>query len=206
MKRTVMFILMLMMLYGVVQAKQEPYVEAPDEDWGGIEDPFVLPDNLLAHIVFGRFDNEDDVDAFSNTLEVETGVIPVTVMIPECDAQTEAASPVVAIIGAGLDIPDEPLPFELPDGMGAQILQDPVQSDEVTNWADYDIERSERYMVEVPEGGSYLLAVWEADGQPGVYMIETLGAGHAMDENRSQRERDATFRLIDNRAWMGDIC
>ena len=68
MKRLILVITSIVCLFaalGVVEAKQEPYVEPPGEDWGTIDNPFALPDDLSAFILFGRMDTFGDVDAFA---------------------------------------------------------------------------------------------------------------------------------------------
>jgi hypothetical protein len=212
MKRLILVIASVVCVFaalGVVEAKQEPYVELPGEDWGGIDNPLALPDDLSAFILFGRMDTFGDVDAFAQTVSAPVEDLPIEVLVPVCGDHFAAVYPSVAVIGAGLDVPDAELPFELPDGMGAMVMEATERSERrVTgsNWADYDVYQPLRYNAALPEAGTYVFAVWEPEGNVGAYMLSVIGDEHAEDMNRSGEDRDAAFDLINHGEWLGADC
>jgi hypothetical protein len=96
-----------------------PYIETKDYS---VEHPFVVEDSIEnSKAMYACFDTGTDVDVYA--FEVSE---PVTVyakaLVIACPS-LETLLPWFAVVGPGLPIPDEELPFELPDGYGAVVVQ-----------------------------------------------------------------------------------
>jgi len=96
-----------------------PYIETNDYS---AEHPFVVKDSIEnSKAIYAWFDTGTDVDVY--TFEVST---PVTVyakaLVIACPS-LETLLPCFAVVGPGLPISDEELPFELPENYGAVVVQ-----------------------------------------------------------------------------------
>jgi hypothetical protein len=219
---TLLVIMIVVLLVLPVSAKNDAYVEDPLAEWGDIEAPFELPAATVYKALHGHFGMNGDVDAFALTFEDGTEDWVIEMRVPVCGKHFESVYPSVALIGAGLEAPDaEELPFTLPEGQGAIIL----------NSTRYETETRERdpqyyfiyeaagrntttyyYLptltsVDIPAAGDYTLAVWEPDGHVGAYYLY-VGNTHPdnMDEYRDFYELEQAFAAIGNGSWMGQNC
>ena len=96
-----------------------PYLEEIDTS---PETPFEIPQPLdKSRAFYSWFETGDDVDVF--VFQV-TGAIRVfaQAIVPVCHGYEELL-PWFAVVGPGLPVPDIPLPFELPAGYGAWVVQ-----------------------------------------------------------------------------------
>jgi hypothetical protein len=96
-----------------------PYIE--NEDYSA-EHPFVVTDSIEnSKALYAWFETGTDVDVYA--FEVSE---PVTVyaqsLVIACPS-LETLLPWFAVVGPGLPVPDEALPFELPAGYGAVVVK-----------------------------------------------------------------------------------
>jgi hypothetical protein len=96
-----------------------PYIET--EDYSA-EHPFVVTDSIEnSKAIYAWFERGTDVDVYA--FEVSE---PVTVyaqsLVIACPS-LETLLPWFAVVGPGLPVPDEALPFELPAGYGAVVVK-----------------------------------------------------------------------------------
>src|SRR5689334_17729072 len=111
-----------------VWAKWDPRVEEPGTDWAGIAQPWQAPNALTSYAQFGRLDTYGDVDAFSYTFAAPQQGCPLRITLPVCGPYFADFYPTIALIGPGLDMPAAgALPFDLPEGLGAQMLTEAKQ-------------------------------------------------------------------------------
>jgi hypothetical protein len=219
---TLLVMIIVLLLVLPVSAKNDAYVEDPLAEWGGLDAPFELPAATVYKALHGRFGMNGDVDAFAFTFEEGTEDWAIEMRVPQCGEHFEPVYPSVALIGAGLEAPDdEELPFILPEGQGAIILNS-------TRYETETRERDSQYYftyeaagrsittyyylptltsLDIPTAGDYTLAVWEQDGHVGAYYIYT-GNTHPdnMDEYRDFYELEQAFAAIGSGSWMGQDC
>jgi hypothetical protein len=217
--RKLMFLMTLVGLLaavGMAAAKGEPYVEDPDEDFGGTEDAFALPEGLNGFILAGRFAADDDVDAFTFSTLTPLSDVRANVLVPTCGEHFEGVFPSVALIGPGLEAVEdvEDMPFTVPVGQGVLLLADEPQMTEDGEREGSDWEYFGRhvyapgiYTFDLPEVGEYALVLWEPNGNVGAYMLDFgTNEEHLMSASRSDSERDAAFNLLTSGRFMAENC
>jgi hypothetical protein len=104
------------------------YAAAPAEmpilepgDYGGFDDPQPVPEPWFMWFVMGKLHSESDIDV--STFDYPAGQrFKAEMYIPAHDDLKEF-SPDIALVGPGLPQPNEPLPFQLPQGMGAIVAR-----------------------------------------------------------------------------------
>jgi hypothetical protein len=229
-------LLALLGLTGLASAKIIPFIEPLDGDWGGLDDPFVMEPGQYFSGSFGRLDTPDDLDAIALTFDAPADAMLNSLMVPICGNHFVDFYPAVALIGPGLDRPDEdaladlpitPLPdalvdllADLPDGMGALIFpyerptstlltgKSPQGPRPAADWEFYKGGRyaDHTFTVDIPQAGAYLFAIWSPDGQTGAYTLMT-GAAHPDPEVfPPDMDLDAMFQMIGSGAWIGWDC
>lgn len=213
--------IVLLLVFGLlvsalmVAAKAEPFVEAPDEDWGGVEGAVTLPDGLSGFFLAGRLATRDDVDAVTFTTTTPLTDVRANVLVPICGTQFEAFYPSVAIVGAGLPLPEatalDGAPFTVPDGEGLLLLNDPppnVGERARSGWEYFNqyVYTPEIYTFDLPEAGTYSLVVWEPNGGVGAYMLDAGVEGQAMLDSRDEAERESAFSLLLSGRFKGTDC
>jgi hypothetical protein len=96
-----------------------PYIEKQDFSE---ERPFVLRDSIEnSKAIYAWFETETDVDVYA--FEVKKPVrVYANALVIACPS-LENLLPWFAVVGPGLPVPNEELPFNLPDGYGAIVVQ-----------------------------------------------------------------------------------
>ncbi len=155
-----------------------PYLETTDFTW---EKPFRVRGSIAQSIaVYAWLEVADgateDIDVYQFTLRRPTKVF-VETLVPVCPAYAEFR-PSFAIVGPGLDVPNEALPFELPEGYGAIVIPNYDQGQErptfyepFGNKSYYDGPEFEQ-VLSTP--GTYYVVVWDPAGIGGDY-VAVLG-------------------------------
>jgi len=96
-----------------------PYIENKDYS---AEHPFVVKDSIEnSKAIYAWFSTGTDVDLY--TFEISTPVTVYAKAIVIACPSLETLLPWFAVVGPGLPVPDEALPFRLPDGYGTVIVQ-----------------------------------------------------------------------------------
>jgi hypothetical protein len=96
-----------------------PYLEEVDTS---PETPFEIPQPLdKSRAFYSWFETGDDIDAFAFQVTGPTRVFAQAI-VPVCHGYEELL-PWFAVLGPGLPVPDIPVPFELPPGYGAWVVQ-----------------------------------------------------------------------------------
>jgi protocatechuate 3,4-dioxygenase beta subunit len=192
---------------GQLREVEEPYVEDPDAEWS-MEAPWTAPDALVRYALYGRLADAEDVDFFSYQFEGAEDEWPLEVTVPQCGEHFAAFYPSMAVVGPGLEQPPEGvLPFDLPEGMGAQILveeEHPEPRPAMINSHPWPLYPAANHHVDIPEAGNYLLALWEPEDDVGGYFV-TTGALVQLDPDRDE-EREALLKEITAGHWMGQDC
>ncbi|MDM8005941.1 MAG: hypothetical protein QUV05_07300 [Phycisphaerae bacterium] len=154
-----------------------PYLETTDFTW---EKPFRVRGSIAQSIaVYGWLEGAngvtEDIDVCQFTLRRPTKVF-VETLVPVCTDYAEFR-PSFAIVGPGLDVPNEALPFELPEGYGAIVVpnysdpQRPTFYEPFGNKSYYDGPEFEQ-VLSTP--GTYYVVVWDPAGIVGDY-VAVLG-------------------------------
>jgi hypothetical protein len=96
-----------------------PYIEKQDFSE---EHPFVVRDSVEnSKAIYAWFETAIDVDVYAFQVTKPVRVYAQALVIA-CPA-LEGLLPWFAVVGPGLPVPDEDLPFELPEGYGAVVVQ-----------------------------------------------------------------------------------
>lgn len=96
-----------------------PYLEEIDTS---PETPFEIPQPLdKSRAFYSWFEAGDDIDVFVFQVTGPTRVFAQAI-VPVCHGYEELL-PWFAVVGPGLPVPDIPLPFDLPAGYGAWVVQ-----------------------------------------------------------------------------------
>jgi hypothetical protein len=174
-----------------------------------MEEPWTASDALVKYALYGRLDSDEDVDFFAYEFEDAQDEWPLRVTVPMCGEHFAPFYPSMALIGPGLEpLEDEDaLPFELPEGMGAQIFVEEEQPEprvSIVNFHPWQLYSSTLHKVDIPEAGEYLLVVWEPEGDVGGYFV-TTGINEELDPDRDE-EREALLKEITAGGWMGQDC
>lgn len=209
----------LLSLAGMAQAKMIPYVEPLDGDWGTFDDPPVLTlEGAYFSGVFGRLGESGDADVlhmrFDSPVE---GEVRVDLLVPVCGDRFTGFFPTLALIGPDQDMSEDvvaALPFDLPEGLGAQILapQRPsADNDSSRSLSDWQIWEQDYYEAltitfEVPVPAKYFFAIWDETGDIGAYTLLT-GAVHPGADAIDPEEVETLYdTMISSGAWMGADC
>ncbi len=143
-----------------------PYFEEEDMGPGT---PWFIEDPTISTALYATLESAEDVDYF--TFEGKRGEeILLELTIPQIEGQDEF-SPSMALMGPGLAMGELPEQVVKPDGSGALLIAPPPGPaptffepfSRTSYW-----ERQEQ-RVTLPSDGSYVVAVWHADGQVGRY-------------------------------------
>jgi hypothetical protein len=200
-------VVILLVLASTVTAKYIPYVEPLDGDWGDVAHPWQTPGGFST-VLYGRMGDIDDVDVVGYEFIEPTSSWMVEMGVPMCGEHFAAFAPVVAVIGEGL--PDAEVPFELPRGMGAVVLDEGREID-VPASENYlfnaDAQRFMRYSADtLLPSGNYLIAIWEPNGRVGAYALSMIGVHPDYVDAMESDRIDEAFTLVNSGEWMGQDC
>jgi len=96
-----------------------PYIEKQDFSE---EHPFIVHDSIEnSKAIYAWFNTGTDVDVY--TFEVSAPVMVYAQAIVIACPSLEGLLPWFAVVGPGLPVPNEELPFNLPDGYGAIVVK-----------------------------------------------------------------------------------
>jgi hypothetical protein len=208
-KLWILTFLIVFSLFNVAHAKVMPIVENPENEWSDISSPTPITDVLANNGLYGRLGIFGDVDAFSYGFDAPAENFPISLKVPACGEHFTPFYPSVAVVGAGFEgTVTETLPFELPEGLGAQVL---VEAERLAPRPTFEGEFEEEFyastsfFINIPQAGEYFLVVWEPDGHTGAYSLWT-GNEEPDFTTISDAELEATFNLITTREWIGQDC
>ncbi|MDJ0765754.1 MAG: hypothetical protein QNJ97_22410 [Myxococcota bacterium] len=160
---------------GVAQA-HVPYLETDDYT---DDDPFEIPRTIrqsLAAYAWLEFDEAgtEDVDVYTFDVKWswETNVF-IETLVPVC-AGYEDFLPAFAIVGPGLPEPSAALPFDIPQGQGAIVVENLEPGEERPQFfepfGDKDYYQGPNFEQVMPTG-TYTVYVWDPYGLGGDYVI-----------------------------------
>jgi len=117
--RKIYFIILLLGLISVPAFAHEPYIETDDYSE---EAPFIIKDSIEnSKAIYAWLDNGTDIDVY--TFEVKKPARLYAKVIVQACPELKDHLPWIALAGPGLPMPDEALPFTLPQGYGAYIIK-----------------------------------------------------------------------------------
>lgn len=146
----------------VVRA-ETPILETnqPNNDFALYEDAPYVPDPWFMWFVLGQLQSADDVDMAK--LDYKAGDRFKAEMFIPAHEELRDFNPNIALIGPGLPQPTQPLPFEVPPGMGVIVATSDSTFDyfdvftQMTYWPRAKID------ITMPATGRYYVATW---GEP----------------------------------------
>jgi hypothetical protein len=222
--RRIVFVLAILAVSTLALAKIDPYVEDPENEWGDLSEPYEVWSVEAALGIFGQLNTEEDIDAFAYTFEEPYEDWSFQLMVPVCGTWFEDFYPSIALVGPGLSEPElstkkdlkakvdtkaEELPFEVPEGMGIEIFTEEkaeVDREIMTNIGFFaNAYQFTVREVDIPESGTYMLVVWEPQGQIGAYAVSN-GIQHDKFQSRPQEEFSRAMDLYISGDWMGQDC
>jgi pimeloyl-ACP methyl ester carboxylesterase len=146
-----------------VARAETPVLETnfPGGDFGEFDNPQYISEPWFMWFVLGELQSPDDVDMV--TFDYKAGDrFKAEMFIPAHD-ELRDFSPTIALVGPGLPQPTEPLPFALPEGMGAVV----ANSDSTFHYFDIFTQMSffprAKIDMPLPQTGRYFVATY---GQP----------------------------------------
>ena len=114
------FTLMMISCFAVLPAEAHvPHIERKDYSE---QKPFIVKDSIEnSKAIYAWFETGDDIDVYA--FEVSgTARVYAKALVIACPS-LENVLPWFAVVGPGLPSPDEELPFTLPEGYGAVVVQ-----------------------------------------------------------------------------------
>jgi len=134
---------------------------APGGDYGLFEDGQFVDEPWFMWFVLGELSSADDVDMAR--FDYQAGDrFKAEIFIPGHE-ELRSFNPYLALIGPGLPQPDQPLPFALPDGMGAIVTTSTGTFDYFDIFTQMVYFPRAKVEVVMPQTGRYYVAVW---GEP----------------------------------------
>jgi hypothetical protein len=180
MKRLLLIAAALLLLMQTVPAyAHDPQFETTD--WGGIDNPFVVPtDPTVSFAMYGYLEPKD-IDAIAMDFKQAGDKLQVQLLVPVCGKHYVDFYPQMAIVGPGIPLPDDlkNLPFDLPAGMGAKIVpmdqpdksgKRPTLFEDIGSTTFYTAPEIE---MNVTQAARYYVVLWNKDGQTGDYAVAT---------------------------------
>lgn len=134
---------------------------APGGDYGLFEEGQYVPEPWFMWFVLGELSSADDVDMAK--FDYQAGDrFKAEIFIPGHE-ELRGFNPTIALIGPGLPQPSEPLPFEIPEGMGAIVATSDGTFDYFDIFTQMVYFPRAKIEVVMPQTGRYYVAVW---GEP----------------------------------------
>ena len=166
------FILIFISGFAVLTAQAHvPYIENKDYS---AEHPFVVKDSIEnSKAIYAWFEKGTDVDVY--TFEVSDPVTVYAKAIVITCPSLEGLLPWFAVVGPGLPLPDEALPFNLPDGYGAVVVQNKKPGERRDTF--YEPFSAKTYFngpefnQEVTTPGSWYIYCWDPHKIGGDYVV-----------------------------------
>ena len=133
----------------------------PGSDYGLFEDGQYVPEPWFMWFVLGELTSADDVDMAKFDYQ-QGDRFKAEIFIPGHEELREF-NPNIALIGPGLPKPNAPLPFEIPEGMGAIVATSDGTFDYFDIFTQMVYFPRAKIEVVMPQTGRYYVAVW---GEP----------------------------------------
>ncbi len=134
---------------------------APGGDYGLFEEGQYVPEPWFMWFVLGELHSPDDVDMAKFDYQ-QGDRFKAEIFIPGHEELREF-NPYIALIGPGLPKPTEPLPFEIPEGMGAIVATSDGTFDYFDIFTQMVYFPRAKIEIVMPQTGRYYVAVW---GEP----------------------------------------
>lgn len=130
---------------------------------------------LASEAIYGRLGEPGEVDIYE-FIPAESASLPFEILVP-VRAPLAGFRPTLALIARGLPVTSsEDLPVRLPDGFGIRLITDPGTEPRPEFFEPFSMERywrGGRETVEIPARASAYIAVFDATGRTGDYVIGT---------------------------------
>lgn len=168
-----------LLLSAMPVSAHDPHFEI--NDWGGIDNPYVIPYDPTVSFAMYAYLSDHDTDAIALDFKNAGDQLQAQLLVPICGKHYLDFYPQMAIVGPGLPVPSDlkTLPFDLPTGMGAQIIemdQPDANSKRPTLYEDIGATTfytAPEVKMKVAQAGRYYIVAWDKAGQTGDYTIAT---------------------------------
>jgi pimeloyl-ACP methyl ester carboxylesterase len=168
---TVLLALMLGSIPGRAYA-ETPILEsnAPSGDFGGFDQAQYVPEARYMWLVMGQLQSPSDIDV--TTFDYAAGErIKGIIFIPKND-DLITFNPSLALVGPGLPEPAQPLPFELPSGMGAVVTAGGPARSFFDIFTQIDFFQRAEVEAVAPVTGRYFMVVYGAPEGSATYALD----------------------------------
>ena len=173
-----MIVVLSLVLPGIIVNAHVPYFEHNDFSE---EKPFKVRKTILQSIaVYSWLETDfvnpcDDIDVYTFKVRIPKTRVYVNLIGPVCDGFYEEFVPWCALVGPGLPDPGQELPFEIPDGYGAIVMENVEPGENRTQFYEpfggkwyYDGPELD---IKVNETGKYFVYVWDPHEMGGDYTL-----------------------------------
>jgi hypothetical protein len=164
------FIILLLVSLTAPAVAHEPYIERDDYS---VEAPFVISDSIEnSKAIYAWLDNAADIDVYA--FEVKKPLRLYAKIIVQACEELRDHLPWLALAGPGLPMPDEPLPFDLPEGYGAYVIKNVSPGEQRETF--YEVFSGKSYYDgplfdrEVTATGSWFAYCWDPQQKGGDYV------------------------------------
>lgn len=197
---TALVLVTLVAIPGSLAFAHAPFVEGTDFS---AADPFRDPDNddvEKSRAVYAWLESGDDVDYYRLPSLTAGESLLVSVIVPVCPEYADFL-PTYALVGPDLPVPNEPVPFQLPDGYGAMVFPNLLPGE--PREEEFEPIGSKFYYEGVTftgiaeTSGEWGVVVWDPYALGGDYVLE-LGFVESFDANDIARSMIAVPIIREN--------
>jgi hypothetical protein len=181
-KRIIITLIVLFFLTVSIASAHVPYIERTD--YSEEKPYFVWKMIEKSKAFYAWLENNDgisqDIDVYKFKINRKTKNIYIELIVPVIEEYYENFVPWFALVGPNLPIPDYNLPFEIPNGYGAIVMENVEPGSERETFYEPFGGKSYYYGpildMDISDSGTYYIYCWDPYNQGGDYVL-VIGKG-----------------------------
>jgi hypothetical protein len=181
-KRIIIALIVLFFLTVSIASAHVPYIERTD--YSEEKPYFVWKMIEKSKAFYAWLENNDgisqDIDVYKFKINRKTKNIYIELIVPVIEEYYENFVPWFALVGPNLPIPDYNLPFEIPNGYGAIVMENVEPGSERETFYEPFGGKSYYYGpildMDISDSGTYYIYCWDPYNQGGDYVL-VIGKG-----------------------------